>query len=168
MMLADGLESVMSAFADEMLVEHLSERHAKPLGKLLFQVGAPREACWHIAHAQIERLDVDQVPDRVHGPHSLVLLGIEHFQSRAHHGPCTETVARQLEEKQQRFGFTVFAANHRIGMMPVGLVEKSLKLFAEGVFPAFDRPREPVVPQSLAAERVARIDQVETAPQRPD
>ena len=79
-----------------------------------------------------------------------------------------ETVARQLEEKQQRFGFTVFSANHRIGMMPVELVEKSLKLFAKGVFPAFERPPEPVVPQSLAAERVAHIDQVGMAPQLPD
>lgn len=75
-----------------------------------------------------------------------------------------ETVVRQLEEKQQRLGFTVFAANHRIGMMPAELVEKSIRLFAEGVITAFERPREPVVPQSLAAERVERIAQIGMAP----
>ena len=51
----------------------------------------------------------------------------------------------------------MFAANHRIGMMPVELVDKSIKLFAEEVFPAFEQPREPVVPHSLAAQRVDRV-----------
>ena len=75
-----------------------------------------------------------------------------------------ETVARALAEKQQRLGFTVFAANHRIGMMPPELVDKSIKLFAEEVFPAFDQPRGPVIPQSLAARRVERLAEIRTAP----
>ena len=75
-----------------------------------------------------------------------------------------ETVARALAEKQQRLGFTVFAANHRIGMMPPELVDKSIKLFAEEVFPAFDQPRGPVIPQSLAARRVERLAGIRTAP----
>jgi alkanesulfonate monooxygenase SsuD/methylene tetrahydromethanopterin reductase-like flavin-dependent oxidoreductase (luciferase family) len=65
-----------------------------------------------------------------------------------------ETVARQLEAKQELIGFTVFAANHHIGRMPIELVDKSIKLFAEEVFPAFDRPTGEVVPHSLAALRI--------------
>ncbi|MCH7654919.1 MAG: LLM class flavin-dependent oxidoreductase [Chloroflexi bacterium] len=75
-----------------------------------------------------------------------------------------ETVARQIAEKQARIGFTVFVANHRIGMMPADLVERSIRLFAEEVFPAFERPTEPVVPQSLAAERLERIAEIKPVP----
>ena len=49
-------------------------------------------------------------------------------------------------------------------MMPADLVERSIRLFAEEVFPAFERPTEPVVPQSLAAERLERIAQIKPVP----
>ena len=75
-----------------------------------------------------------------------------------------ETVARQLQEKQARIGFTVFAANHHIGKMPTELVDKSIKLFAKEVFPAFEQPKGPVVPESLAAQRAVRTAHVGTAP----
>jgi len=65
-----------------------------------------------------------------------------------------ETVARQLKEKQERIGFTAFAANHHIGAMPSELVDKSITLMAKEVFPAFDQPKGPVVPESLAALRI--------------
>ena len=65
-----------------------------------------------------------------------------------------ETVARQLKEKQERIGFTAFAANHHIGAMPSELVDKSITLMAKEVFPAFDKPKGPVVPESLAALRI--------------
>jgi alkanesulfonate monooxygenase SsuD/methylene tetrahydromethanopterin reductase-like flavin-dependent oxidoreductase (luciferase family) len=65
-----------------------------------------------------------------------------------------ETVARQLKEKQDRIGFTAFAANHHIGAMPSELVDKSITLMAKEVFPAFDQPKGPVVPESLAELRI--------------
>jgi alkanesulfonate monooxygenase SsuD/methylene tetrahydromethanopterin reductase-like flavin-dependent oxidoreductase (luciferase family) len=65
-----------------------------------------------------------------------------------------ETVARQLKEKQERIGFTAFAANHHIGAMPSELVDKSITLMAKEVFPAFDQPTGPVVPESLATLRI--------------
>jgi alkanesulfonate monooxygenase SsuD/methylene tetrahydromethanopterin reductase-like flavin-dependent oxidoreductase (luciferase family) len=65
-----------------------------------------------------------------------------------------ETVARQLKEKQEKLGFTVFAANHHIGRLPTDLVDKSIKLFAEGVFPEFEQPKGPVVPESIAELRI--------------
>ena len=64
-----------------------------------------------------------------------------------------ETVARQLKEKQERLGFTGFSANHGIGEMPTDLVDKSISLFAKEVFPAFEQPKEPNIPQSLVALR---------------
>jgi alkanesulfonate monooxygenase SsuD/methylene tetrahydromethanopterin reductase-like flavin-dependent oxidoreductase (luciferase family) len=75
-----------------------------------------------------------------------------------------ETVARQLQEKQQRLGFTAFAANHHIGRMPSELVDKSINLFAKEVFPAFEQPGESTVPVSLAEQRANRTAHVGMAP----
>ena len=67
-----------------------------------------------------------------------------------------ETVARKVEESKERIGFTVFAASHHIGAMPVETVDSSIRLFGEEVIPAFERPAGPVVPQSRAAERASK------------
>ena len=67
-----------------------------------------------------------------------------------------ETVARKIEESKERIGFTVFAASHHIGAMPVESVDSSIRLFGESVIPAFERPTGPVVPHSRAAERAAK------------
>lgn len=75
-----------------------------------------------------------------------------------------ETVARQLQEKQDMLGINMFAANHHIGRMPTELVDKSIKLFAQEVFPAFDIPKEPQIPVSLAAERAKPKQHVGMAP----
>ena len=66
-----------------------------------------------------------------------------------------ETVARKLQESQDRLGFTAFAANHHIGRMPTDLVDKSITLMAKEVFPAFEKPNGPVIPISLAAQRMS-------------
>ncbi len=66
-----------------------------------------------------------------------------------------ETVARKLQESQDRLGFTAFAANHHIGRMPTDLVDKSITLMAKEVFPAFEKPKGPVIPISLAAQRMS-------------
>ena len=47
-----------------------------------------------------------------------------------------ETVARKIEESKERIGFTVFAASHHIGAMPVEKVDSSIRLFGEKVIPA--------------------------------
>jgi len=75
-----------------------------------------------------------------------------------------ETVARQLKEKQERLGFTTFAANHHIGRMPTDLVDKSISLLAKEVFPAFDQPTEPNLAISMAATRADRSQAVGMAP----
>lgn len=67
-----------------------------------------------------------------------------------------ETVARKIEESKERIGFTVFAASHHIGAMPVETVDSSIRLFGESVIPAFERPAGPVVPHSRAAERASK------------
>ena len=74
-----------------------------------------------------------------------------------------ETVARQLKDKQEKIGFTSFAANHHIGRMPGELVDKSIKLFAEGVFPEFDIPALEA-PESLADLRINGPQHVRMAP----
>ena len=67
-----------------------------------------------------------------------------------------ETVTRKIIESQERIGFTVFAASHHVGGMPVEAVDSSIRLFGEKVIPAFERPTGPVVPHSLAAERASK------------
>ena len=66
-----------------------------------------------------------------------------------------ESVARKIIQSQERLGFTAFTADHNIGQMPTSLVDKSIKLLAEEVFPAFERPKGPTVPTSLAGQRVS-------------
>ena len=65
-----------------------------------------------------------------------------------------ETVIRQLKDKQDKLGFSVFAANHGIGDMPTDLVDKSITLFGQEVIPAFEQPKGDVRPASLATLRV--------------
>ncbi|HZT08190.1 MAG TPA: LLM class flavin-dependent oxidoreductase [Chloroflexota bacterium] len=48
-----------------------------------------------------------------------------------------ETVVRQLEAGQRRLGYDLFCANHQIGRMPKGLVDRSIELFGREVIPAF-------------------------------
>jgi alkanesulfonate monooxygenase SsuD/methylene tetrahydromethanopterin reductase-like flavin-dependent oxidoreductase (luciferase family) len=74
-----------------------------------------------------------------------------------------ETVAQQLKDKQERIGFSSFSANHHIGRMPSDLVDKSIRLFAEGVFPEFDVP-ELEAPESMAALRISGAQHVGMAP----
>ena len=74
-----------------------------------------------------------------------------------------ETVTQLLKDKQERIGFSSFAANHHIGRMPGELVDKSIKLLAEGVFPEFEVPElEP--PESMADLRINGPQHVGMAP----
>jgi alkanesulfonate monooxygenase SsuD/methylene tetrahydromethanopterin reductase-like flavin-dependent oxidoreductase (luciferase family) len=53
------------------------------------------------------------------------------------HVGSPETVARRLEQQQQRIGMDIFCGRHRFGQIPDPLVEKSIRLFGEKVIPAF-------------------------------
>ena len=48
-----------------------------------------------------------------------------------------DTVIRQIEEQRQRTGYDIFCARHRIGHLAPALAQKSMRLFAEQVIPAF-------------------------------
>jgi len=48
-----------------------------------------------------------------------------------------ETVARHIQEVQERMGITLFCTNHQIGGMPNAMVDKSIELFGKEVIPAF-------------------------------
>jgi hypothetical protein len=48
-----------------------------------------------------------------------------------------DTVIREIEEQRQRTGYDVFCARHRIGRLAPELADKSMRLFAKHVIPAF-------------------------------
>ena len=48
-----------------------------------------------------------------------------------------DTVIRQIEAQQQRTGYDIFCARHRIGYLAPELADKSMRLFAKHVIPAF-------------------------------
>jgi alkanesulfonate monooxygenase SsuD/methylene tetrahydromethanopterin reductase-like flavin-dependent oxidoreductase (luciferase family) len=48
-----------------------------------------------------------------------------------------DTVIRKLEEQRQRTGYDIFCARHRIGRLAPELADKSMRLFAKHVIPAF-------------------------------
>ena len=53
------------------------------------------------------------------------------------HVGSPETVIRRLEEQQKLIGFNAFGGRFRWGPMPNEMAEKSLRLFAKEVMPAF-------------------------------
>jgi alkanesulfonate monooxygenase SsuD/methylene tetrahydromethanopterin reductase-like flavin-dependent oxidoreductase (luciferase family) len=48
-----------------------------------------------------------------------------------------DTVIRKLEEQRKLTGYDIFCARHRIGHLAPDLAEKSMRLFAKYVIPAF-------------------------------
>ncbi len=48
-----------------------------------------------------------------------------------------DTVVRKLEEQRQLTGYDIFCARHRIGRLAPELADKSMRLFAKHVIPAF-------------------------------
>ena len=44
---------------------------------------------------------------------------------------------RQIEEQRQLTGYDIFCARHRIGRLAPELADKSMRLFAKHVIPAF-------------------------------
>jgi alkanesulfonate monooxygenase SsuD/methylene tetrahydromethanopterin reductase-like flavin-dependent oxidoreductase (luciferase family) len=48
-----------------------------------------------------------------------------------------DTVIRKLEEQRKLTGYDIFGARHRIGHLAPALAEKSMRLFAKHVMPAF-------------------------------
>jgi alkanesulfonate monooxygenase SsuD/methylene tetrahydromethanopterin reductase-like flavin-dependent oxidoreductase (luciferase family) len=48
-----------------------------------------------------------------------------------------ETVVRRLREQQAAVGYDVFCAQHQLTGMEPALAQKSIRLFGEGVIPAF-------------------------------
>jgi hypothetical protein len=48
-----------------------------------------------------------------------------------------DTVIRKIEERRQCTGYDVFCAHHRIGYLAPELADKSMRLFAKHMIPAF-------------------------------
>jgi hypothetical protein len=48
-----------------------------------------------------------------------------------------DTVIRKIEEQRQHTGYGVFCARHRIDCLAPELADKSMRLFAKHVIPAF-------------------------------